>query len=151
MVGSVLTGEYKNTLDEKGRILIPSRIRNEIAGGGLIITRGVDKCLWLFPPEEWRRIAESIMGATSQFKSRARLLQRRIIAPAQEVEFDKSGRLNIPPTLRESAGLSKDAVILGIDRYLEIWDEGEYNNYLDSSEEEFQEAAEELGDLLAGM
>jgi len=145
----MITGEYKNALDEKGRILIPSRIRSSIAGNVLILTRGVDKCLWLFPPEEWTRISSLLMDSTSMFKAKTRLMQRRIVAPAQECEIDKAGRINIPPTLRDSAGLQKEAVILGIENYIEIWDEETYNAYLEESEKEFLEAAEELGDILS--
>lgn len=146
----MLNGEYRNSLDEKGRFLIPVRIRSEISGSILVITRAVDKCLWIFTPDEWRRISESIMGSSSMFKSKTRLLQRRIIAPAQECEIDKSGRITIPPSLRESAGLAskKEAVILGVQRYMELWDVETYNEYLEESEKEFLEAAEDLGDLL---
>lgn len=144
----MITGEYKNTVDEKGRLLVPSKIRSAITGNVLIITRGVEKCLWLFPPEEWKRISHLLLDSTSLFKSKTRLLQRRIIAPAQECEIDKAGRINIPPTLRESIGLTKDAVILGIERYMEIWDEGAYEEFLADSEKEFMEAAEELGEIL---
>lgn len=145
MASPVITGEYKNALDEKGRLLIPSKIRTEITGNVLILTRGVDKCLWLFPPEEWRKISENLMESTSVFTAKARLIQRRIIAPAQETEIDKAGRINIPPMLREYAGLTKECVILGIKTYIEIWDEGAYKQYWDENEAEFQQAAEELG------
>ena len=145
MASLVITGEYKNALDEKGRLLIPSKIRTEITGNVLILTRGVDKCLWLFPPEEWRKISENLMESTSVFTAKARLIQRRIIAPAQETEIDKAGRINIPPMLREYAGLTKECVILGIKTYIEIWDEGAYKQYWDENEAEFQQAAEELG------
>lgn len=145
----MITGEYRNSLDEKGRLLIPARIRSEITGNVLILTRGVDKCLWLFAPEEWRRVSESIVGNTSLFHARARLIQRRIIAPAQEAEIDKAGRINVPATLREYAGLTKEAIILGIKNYIEIWDEAEYQRYWDEKESEFQEAAEELGNIIS--
>lgn len=145
----MLTGEYRNSLDEKGRLLVPARLRSAIPGASLVITRGVDKCLWLFPPEEWRSLAASLMEAASPFQKKARLLQRRIIAPAQEIELDKAGRLNIPPTLAESAGLSRECMVLGIEKYLEIWDLGEYQRYFEETEEEFREAAEELGGLVS--
>jgi len=144
----MITGEYRNTLDEKGRLLIPSRIRTEIPGNLLVITQGVDKCLWLFPPEEWKRISDNLMTSTSIFQSRARLIQRRIVAPAQETEIDKSGRINISPTLRDYAGLTKDAVILGIKNYIEVWDEAVYREWWADKESEFQEAAEELGKVI---
>ncbi len=145
----MLTGEYRNSLDEKGRLLIPSRLRGDIPGNSLVITRGVDRCLWLFPPEEWRSLASSLMQAASPFQKKARLLQRRIIAPAQEIELDKTGRLNIPATLSESAGLHRECMVLGIDKYLEIWDLGEYQRYFEETEDEFREAAEELGGLVS--
>ncbi len=85
------------------------------------------------------------MEAASPFSRRARLLQRRIIAPAQEVELDKTGRILIPPSLKETAGLRKECILHGIKKYIEIWDVDEYKAYLDENENEFQEAAEELG------
>ena len=144
----MITGEYCNNLDEKGRMLVPSRVRNLIPENCLVLTRGIDKCLWVYMPEEWKRIASVILDSSSVFKSKTRLLQRRIIAPAQECEIDKSGRINIPPTLREAAGLKKEVVLLAMEKYMEIWDEAEYNKYLDESEEDFLSAAEDLGDLL---
>ncbi len=141
----MITGQYHNALDDKGRILLPSRLRAEVPGNALVITSGIDRCLWLFPPEEWKQLSDKLMEAASPFSRKARLLQRRIIAPAQEVELDKTGRILIPPSLKETAGLQKDCVLHGIKKYIEIWDVGEYNRYLDEHEDEFQEAAEELG------
>jgi len=146
----VVNGEYKNSLDDKGRFLIPSRIRNGIEGNILIITRSVDRCLWIFTPEEWNKISQLIMGTSSMFSKRTRSMQRRIIAPAQECEIDKSGRITIPPTLREYAALGskKEAIILGVQNYMELWDVDSYNNYLIDSEDDFLEAAEDLDKLL---
>ncbi|KGE73506.1 division/cell wall cluster transcriptional repressor MraZ [Spirochaeta lutea] len=145
----MLTGEYRVSLDDKGRLIIPSRLRSAIPGDSLVLTRGVDRCLWLFPMEDWRALSSSLMEAASPFQKKARLLQRRIIAPAQEMDLDKLGRVNIPGTLQEAAGLQKDCVILGIEKYLEIWDLDEYQRYYAETEEEFQEAAEELGGLVS--
>jgi len=145
----MITGQFQNGLDEKGRLLVPARLRGEIAGNLLIVTRGIDRCLWMFPPQEWKTISDNLMGAASPFNKKARLLQRRIIAPAQEVEIDKAGRVNIPQTLQQSAGLKKECIILGIKKYIEIWDVEEYESYLTASEDEFQEAAEELGGLIS--
>ena len=144
----MIAGEYHNSIDEKGRLSLPSKLRADIPGNLVVITQGVDKCLWVFPPEEWKRISENLMASTSLFQSRARLIQRRIIAPAQEVEIDKAGRVNIAQSLREYAGLSKDAVILGIKNYIEIWDDASYRDYWADKEAEFQEAAEELGKII---
>ncbi len=145
----MITGEYRNSLDEKGRLLIPAKLRTELEGERLVLTRGVESCLWLFQSEQWRSLAEQLTQSTSLFQKRARILKRRIIAPAQEVEIDKAGRINIPPTLREYAELTKDTVILGLENYMEIWSEAAYLEDMDSNEEEFLEAAEELGKILS--
>ncbi len=145
----MITGEYKNSLDDKGRLLLPAKVRNEIAGNILVLTRGVDKCLWLFPPEEWKSFSENLLKSASILQKKALLIQRWIIAPAQELEFDKTGRITIPHTLREFAGLQKDCIVLGIQRYLEIWDEGAYKSFWNENEAEFRQAAEELGGLVS--
>ncbi len=141
----MITGQYRNTIDEKNRILVPSKMRAEIPGNSLIITAGIDRCLWMFPPEDWKQLSDQLMEAASPFSKKARLLQRRIIAPAQEVDIDKAGRVLIPPSLKETIGLKKECILQGIKKYIEVWDVDEYNAYLDESESEFQEAAEELG------
>ncbi|WP_319561895.1 division/cell wall cluster transcriptional repressor MraZ [Marispirochaeta sp.] len=145
----MITGEYKNSLDDKGRLLIPSKLRTELEGERLVLTRGVETCLWLFPLAQWTSLAEQLTQSTSLFQKRARILKRRIIAPAQEVEIDKAGRITIPPTLREYADLIKDTVILGLENYMEIWNESSYQEDLDSNEDEFMAAAEELGKILS--
>src|SRR5208282_1089767 len=142
---NLLTGEFRNTLDEKGRLSLPARLRGELPGNELVLTQGVDACLWLFPPDQWAILSKKLMESTSLFAARARLVQRRILAPAQEVEVDKLGRIAIPQRLREFAGLSKECVILGISKYIEIWDGDAYRKYLEENESEFVAAAEELG------
>ena len=144
----MVTGEYRYSLDEKGRLMIPAKIRTEISGNVLVMTRGIDKCLWLFPPEEWTDISEKLLGSFSIFQKKARLIHRRIIAPAQETEIDRTGRITIPQTLREYANLKKDCIIIGMLKRLEVWDEDVYRSYSDINEEEFQEAAEEIGNEL---
>ncbi|MGL4982090.1 MAG: division/cell wall cluster transcriptional repressor MraZ [Treponemataceae bacterium] len=144
---NLLTGEYRNTLDEKGRILFPSRLRNELSENILIATRGIDKCLWLFLPEEWKALCSKVMESASLFNKQDRSVQRRFIAPAQEVEFDKTGRISVPQSLREYASLSKDCVILGVNKYIELWDASLYEAELLDSEESFLEATEKLSSI----
>jgi MraZ protein len=141
----MITGEFRCSLDDKARLLIPARIRAEVAGYVVILTRGVENCLWLFPPEEWKTFSENLIGSTSLFQEKARLIQRRMIAPAQETEIDKAGRIVIPQTLREYAALQKECLILGLKKYIEIWSETAYQTYLEENEAKFKEAAEELG------
>jgi len=144
---NLLTGEFRNNLDEKGRLSLPARLRSELPGNLFVLTQGVDRCLWLFPPEQWAALSQKLMDSTSLFQAKSRLVQRRILAPAQEVEIDKLGRISVPQSLREWAGLTKECVILGITKYLEIWDSEEYRRYWDENEAEFRSAAEELGGL----
>jgi len=143
----LLTGEYRNTLDEKGRILFPSRLRSELKENVLMVTQALDGCLWLFTPEEWKSFSSKLMEAASPFNSNSRSVLRRLIAPAQEVEFDKAGRLSIPQSLRDYAGLSKECIILGINKYMELWDAAKYKTYLEETESSFREATEELSGL----
>ena len=120
---NLLTGEYKNTLDDKGRFLFPAKLRSALSSNGLIVTQAiVDRCLWLFTPEEWEKISSKLMDNASPFSAKNRLIMRSFISPAQEIEFDKAGRLSIPQSLREYASLSKDCIVLGVNKYLELWD-----------------------------
>ena len=116
-----------------------------MTGNVVILTRGVENCLWFFPPEEWKSFSEKLIGSTSLFQEESRLIQRRMIAPAQETEIDKAGRIVVPPTLREYADLKKECIILGLKKYMEIWSESSYQTYLDENEAKFKEAAEKLG------
>ncbi len=141
----MLTGEFKYSLDDKGRLMIPVRMRTAVTGNVLIVTRGVEKCIWLFSPDEWKKISQDMLVSASLFHEKARLIQRRILAPAQELEIDKSGRISIPQTLREYAGLKKECIILGMLKYMEIWDEDNYQSYWNENESKFRDAAEELG------
>jgi len=144
---TLLTGEYRNTLDEKGRIMFPVKLRTELTGSSLILTRGIDRCLWLFPPEQWQVLSDKVMESASLFQSQSRSVLRRLVAPAQVVEFAKTGRISIPQSLREFAGLGKNCVFLGINKYFELWDSQEYENYLGGSEADFREATEGLGNI----
>jgi MraZ protein len=139
------TGEYRNTLDEKGRILFPAKLRSEFSDSTLVVTQGPDPCLWLFSLDEWQKLSSRLMESAGPFKAPNRLMLRRIVAPAQEVEIDGAGRLSIPASLRKYAALSKDCVMLGIVRYVELWNAAAYRAYLEESEPLFREATEELG------
>ncbi len=148
----MLTGEYKNTIDEKGRILIPAKLRLALEGNtSLVITRAVDPCLWIMLPPFFENIRSKIMdGPGAMFDANLRLLQRRIIAPAMECEIDKSGRLLIPPQLRESVSLNlkEESVMLGISFYLELWSVAAYEQFLTESEADFSSASQSLSLLL---
>lgn len=127
--------------------MFPVKLRTELTGSSLILTRGIDRCLWLFPPEQWQVLSDKVMESASLFQSQSRSVLRRLVAPAQVVEFDKTGRISIPQSLREFAGLGKNCVFLGINKYFELWDSQEYENYLGGSEADFREATEGLGNI----
>lgn len=144
---NLLTGEYNNSIDDKGRVSFPVKLRTAINQNEVIITKGLDTCLWLFTNEEWEVFASKIMANASMMKKKNLDVIRHFIAPAQTVEFDKNGRLSIPQSLREYAHLSKDCTVLGIARYVELWDSKTYGEYLADSEASFRESAEEFNDI----
>lgn len=143
------TGQYGCTIDEKGRVLVPSKVRTELAapetgGCSLVVTKAVERCLLLFTPEQWEVFSDDIMKSTSLGKEQSRMVVRWIIAPAQEIEIDRSGRIMVPGPLRAYAGLTKDTVMLWMMNRLEIWDATAFDAYLDDNEEKVKEAMEML-------
>jgi MraZ protein len=139
-------GQYNITLDEKGRIVFPLRLRSDISDSTVMITHGSDRCLWIFSLAEWE--AFSAQAKQSVKQSDKWMMQRNLFASAQEVEIDKTGRLSIPQSLRVHADLSKDCVIHNIKpQMLELWDAEEYKAYLERSEASFREAMENLVSL----
>ncbi|BDC93830.1 MraZ protein [Treponema bryantii] len=144
---NLLTGEYNNTIDEKGRVSFPVKLRTAVNQNVLMVTKGLDRCLWLFTTDEWEAFQGKLMSNASMMKSKSLGVLRHFVAPAQPVEFDKNGRLSIPQSLREYANLSKDCVVLGIAKYMELWDSQTYKDYLAESEDSFRDAAEEFNDI----
>lgn len=147
----LLTGEFRNTLDEKGRILFPTKLRNQLFGktekNVLVVTQSFDRCLWLYTIDEWKLLSSKIMETASPFDRKNRLVLRSFIAPAQVVELDKAGRLSVPQSLREYANLSKDCVVLGINKYMELWDSATYSQFLEENENDLRDAAEALREI----
>jgi MraZ protein len=112
-------GEYVHTTDDGGRLTIPARFRPGLEAG-LVITRGLDRCLAIYPLEEWEQLAARVSGLPITNR-RARALRRRFFANASDVTLDKQGRVLVPPRLREYAGLDGEVVITGLDTYIELW------------------------------
>jgi mraZ protein len=138
-------GEFKHTIDQKGRIAIPSKFRSQLKGGA-IITRGLDKCLFVFPQKEWEALAQKLINLPlSQSDSRA--FVRLMLSGASDVEFDVQGRILIPENLRFYANLSKKAVVMGLYNRIEIWDQQEWEKYKNKTESASDEIAEKLGQL----
>ncbi len=124
-----MTGEFRAALDDKGRLLIPTKLKTEIAGDTVILTKGIDRCLWLFSNPKWEIFSKTVQESVGMFNQRDLMIQRRIIGSALELDVDKAGRIGISALLREHAGLAKDCVVVGIRNYLEIWDEAAYAAY----------------------
>ncbi len=147
----MVTGEFYTTIDDKGRILIPARLRSALATEALYVTRGLETCLWLMVPHDFETLKDTIISTTSSmFDRKLRILQRGMIAPAQLCDFDKVGRVNIPISLRESVGLStkEESVLLGTGHYLELWNKSTYEAYLSESMDEFLDAAQSLSQMM---
>lgn len=138
-------GEYKHNLDSKGRLAVPAKFRNKLDEGA-VVTRGLDNCLFLYPKEEWKKIAEKLAGLPiSQQKARA--FSRLMLAGAMEVDFDSQGRITLPEYLRKGANLEKETIIAGLYDRLEIWNESAWNDYKNGIESESTQIAEAMGDL----
>jgi MraZ protein len=138
-------GEYYYNLDSKGRLAIPSKIRPQL-GESVIITRGLDNCLFIYEKKEWEILAEKIKNLPlSQANSRA--FSRLMLAGAMEVNIDSQGRILIPDYLKRFAQLKKKVVLVGVYNRLEIWDEDLWNDYKNKTEKESSEIAEKLSQL----
>lgn len=141
----VLTGEYKHFLDAKRRLAVPVKFRKEL-GHGAVLTRGLDKCLFVFSKDAWKGFAEKLASMPlSQQGNRA--FARLFLSGAIEVDFDSLGRVLIPDGLANYAELKKSAVITGVFNRLEIWDEEIWEEYKTDLEKNSDKIAEKLGEL----
>ncbi len=138
-------GEYKHNLDDKGRLAIPTKFRADLSKGA-VVTRGLDTSLFLFPKEEWDKLAEKL-ASLPLGQSNSRAFARLMLAGAMDVEVDKQGRVMLPEYLRVYAGLQKSVVIAGLYTRLELWDETSWNAYKSKMEEDAESVAEQLGEL----
>ena len=135
-------GTHAPRLDEKGRLILPAKYREELAEG-VVITKGQERCLYVFPQEEFARITEALRAAPVTAKA-VRDYSRVFFASASDELPDKQGRITVPPALRTYAGLQRDCVVIGANTRLEIWDTQAWDTYLAAQEDSFAEAAEEV-------
>jgi MraZ protein len=138
-------GEYKHTIDEKGRLAIPVKFRQDLARGA-VVTRGLDASLFLFPKEEWDKLADKL-ASLPLGQSNSRAFARLMLAGAMDVEVDKQGRMVVPEYLRSYAGITKNADIAGLYNRLELWDAERWEAYKKKTETEVGDIAEKLGEL----
>jgi MraZ protein len=135
-------GTHTLRLDEKGRLFLPAKYREELAHG-LVLTKGQERCVYVFPDSEFGRITEALRTAPVTAKA-VRDYSRVFFASASDEIPDKQGRITIPPALREYAALQRDCVVIGTNTRLEIWDSAAWDTYLDQQEDAFSEASEEV-------
>ncbi len=141
----MFTGEYHHTLDGKGRVIIPSRLREGL-GEQFVITRGLDHCLFAYPNSEWVRL-EQKMKNLPLTKRDSRAFKRLFFSGAMEVEADKQGRILIPQNLRDYAGIEKEIMFIGVSDRVEIWNESAWSQYFGEADQNYEELAEKLEDI----
>jgi MraZ protein len=142
-------GEYLHSIDRKGRLILPAKFR-EIAKGNFIekffVTRGLDKCLFMFSEEEWRS-QEQKFKAIPFTKQQARTFNRLYFSGAVEVIIDKQGRILLPQYLKDFAEIKREVMIVGVSNRIEIWAKDKWQEFYGSSRPSFEEIAEKLMDV----
>jgi len=138
----MLLGEYTHSIDEKGRAIIPAKLRNDL-GDSFVICKGMEGCLFMYSQVEWNKFVEELETLPRMNKD-ARLFKRYFFGSASEGSFDKQGRASIPASLREAANLEKDIVLVGVQDRVEIWDKARWEDSSDVSEEELDAIAERM-------
>jgi MraZ protein len=138
-------GEYHHSIDGKGRLALPVKFRNAL-GEGAVVTRGLDKCLFVYTAAAWQKLAEKLAALPfSQANSRA--FTRLMLAGAMDVALDGQGRVVLPQYLREYAGLDKETVVAGLYDRLEVWDRAAWDRYKAETERDSNVIAERMGEL----
>lgn len=135
-------GTHSPRLDDKGRLILPAKFRDQLASG-LVVTRGQERCLYVFPVREFERIHEQLRQAPVTSKQ-ARDYLRVLLSGAFDEVPDKQGRITVPPALRTYAGLDRECAVIGAGSRVEIWDAGAWDSYLEQQETAFSETAEEV-------
>ena len=138
-------GEYSHNLDDKGRLAIPVKFRDQLKKGA-VVTRGLDNCLFLYTKTEWQKLATKLAALPiSQANSRA--FSRLMLAGAMDIDVDKQGRVILPEYLRKFAGLKKELVLAGLYNRIEIWDVKNWESYKGQTEAQSGNIAERMGEL----
>lgn len=141
----MLIGEYKHTLDDKKRISLPSKFRSKV-GKNIVITRGLDGCLFLYPIKEWQKISEKL-GDLGMGQADTRGFNRFMLSGASEVNVDSVGRILIPEHLRDFAKVKSKVVFAGVFNRIEIWNEKAWTEYTNKVVKNADQMAEKLGDI----
>ena len=139
----MLLGEYEHTIDDKSRLTLPAKFRESFAGG-IVLTRGMDGCLYAYTRTDWDRLVETRLSTLDPLSREGRLMQRYFFASAAAAEPDKQGRVPIPPGLAEKAGLGREVVVAGVYDHLEIWNRAAWREHLREVEGSAEHVAESL-------
>lgn len=135
-------GEYKHNIDAKGRLIIPSKFRDQ-CDASVVVTRGFEGCLALYTEAGWQEYYNKLQTLPKN-KKEVRSFVRMITSRASACEFDKLGRINIPSVLREVGDLSKECVIVGVGDHIEIWSQASWDAYYNENKDNFDEISESL-------
>ncbi len=138
----MLMGEFNHSIDDKNRLIIPSKLRNEL-GNEAVITRGLDKCLFIYSKKEWESIVSKLSNLPFTKKS-VRDFNRFFLSSASTIVFDKMGRVNLSHSLLNYANLTKECVIIGVNDRVEVWDKNEFDTFISSNLDNFSDMAENL-------
>jgi len=141
----MLIGEYEHTLDEKKRISLPKTFRKEL-GKSMVITRGLDNCLFIYPENTWKKVAGKLQEL-SFAQADTRGFNRFMLSGAVEVEVDKAGRILISDHHKTFAGLKKNVVFAGLSDRVEMWDAGSWKTYKARIEKQADALSEKLGEI----
>lgn len=142
-------GEYQHSIDRKGRLILPAKFRETAKANfaeKFFITRGLDKCLFMFSEEEWRA-QENKFKAISFTKQEARTFNRLYFSGAVEVVPDRQGRILVPQYLKDFAEIKREVVIVGVSNRMEIWSKDKWSEFYGNSQKSFEEIAEKLMDI----
>lgn len=142
---TMFLGEYTHSIDQKKRLAIPVKFRTE-AGNVVVITRGLDSCLFVFPVKEWEKLVKTLRSLPLG-QGDARGFSRLMFSGAMEVSVDRLGRILVPDYLKEYAELEKQVVVTGVSDRMEVWDVDKWNEYKSKSEKEIGTMAERLSEL----
>jgi MraZ protein len=141
----MLLGAHEHTIDDKNRLTLPAKFRQAFADG-VVVTRGLDGCLYAFRRSDWDRLVESRLATLDPLSAKGRRLQRHFYSGASETELDKQGRVMLPRELIEHAKLGREVVVAGVNDRLEIWDRDAWRKELAEVEGSAEDVAERLAD-----
>ena len=136
-------GEYEHTIDDKNRLTLPARFRDALADG-VVLTRGLDECLDVYPRSDWNALVEAQLATLDPFSREARDLRRFFFSAASDAELDKQGRVLVPPALTRHARLGREVVVAGVHDHLEIWDRAAWTDNVTRIEGSADDVAERL-------